>query len=294
MKQLRNKSAVIIAGGAGIGRSMALAFAREGMSVVVADIRLDAAEQVRDEIRALGRRSIAVRTDATKVEDVRSLADTAYSEFDSVELLCNNAGVAVRPFRAVWDTSYADFKYMIDTNIWSLVHGVREFVPRMRDQPGEKHMVNTSSMGCLFIVPGNATYSLTKSAVDSFSDVIREELRPYGFGVTTLFPGLVNTGAAQLSGQLRSAEEKAADTAVRPYHSYAAERGEVIADVGAGRGPVVTIGAGQASVPIDPELVGPMVVRAVKANRPYCMTHPVPDGIKLRYDALMDGYHANG
>ena len=145
-------------------------------------------------------------------------------------------------------------------------------------------------MGCLFTVPGNATYSMTKAAVESFSDVIREELRPYGYGVTTLFPGLINTEAAKMSGKLRAAEEQAADASVRPYHVYVEERGEVVPDVGAGRGRVAGIGAGDVTTPIEPDVIGPVVVRAIEANRPYCMTHAAPPAIRLRADALQAAF----
>lgn len=294
MKDIRGKAAVVIAGGNGIGRSIALALADEGASVVIADIQQAAAQAVADEVVQRGCRSLAVQTNVTKLEELQTLADAAYAEFGTVDILVNNAGVAVRPFRAIWDTRYSDFEYMINTNVWGLIHGIHAFVPRMREQPGEKHMVNTSSMSALYKVPGMATYTMTKFAVDGMSEVIREELAADNFGVTVLYPGLVNTGAAKESGKLRPQADQMGDANVRPYHSYAEERGEKLgSDVGAGRGIVQLIGAGETSRPIEPERVGPMVVKAIKANRPYCMTHPAPvGGIEARAAALLDGYRA--
>ncbi|MCZ4344157.1 SDR family NAD(P)-dependent oxidoreductase [Sphingomonadaceae bacterium G21617-S1] len=292
MKDFKDRTAVVIAGGNGIGRSIALALADEGVNIVVADIRADAAERVRDEVIARGRRAIAVPTDVTDLRQVNDLADAAYAEFGSVEILINNAGVAVRPFRAIWDTTYSDLEYMIGINIWGFVHGVHVFVPRMREQAGEKHMVNTSSNGALFKVPGNATYTMTKMAVEGLSSVIREELAPYDFGVTTLYPGLVATGAAAESGKLRSMDEQSYDQQVKPYYQYALDRGEVRGeDRGAGRGVIEHIGSGDSAYAIEPEVVGPMVVQAIRENRASCLTHipPIP-GIMARSEALLSGY----
>jgi NAD(P)-dependent dehydrogenase (short-subunit alcohol dehydrogenase family) len=292
MKELKGRTAVVIAGGNGIGRSIALALADEGVNIVVADIRRDAADRVRDEVIERSRRAISVQTDVAQLQQVEALADKAFAEFGSVEILINNAGVAVRPFRAIWDMSYSDFQYMVGINIWGMIHGVHVFVPRMREQPGEKHMVNTSSNGALFKVPGNATYTMTKLAVEGLSEVIREELAPFEFGVTTLYPGLVATEAATECGKLRTDEEKAHDRAVKPYWQYAADRGEVRGiDRGAGRGIIEHIGSGDSAYAIEPEVVGPMVVEAIRENRACCLTHipPVP-GIMARAEALLTGY----
>src|SRR5688572_26674821 len=88
MDSFTGRTAVVTGGGSGIGRSLCLAFAREGANVVVADIEQDAAEAVADEARALGVRAIAVRTDVADSASVRQLADRAYAEFGEVNVLC--------------------------------------------------------------------------------------------------------------------------------------------------------------------------------------------------------------
>jgi len=266
------------------------------VNIVVADFRADAAEAVRDEIAAMGRRAIAVQIDAKKLEDMQRLADTSYAEFGRVDILVNNAGVTLRPFRAIWDASYADMQYVVNTNVWSLLHGIHVFVPRMLATPGDKHIVNTSSMASLCVVPGNALYGLTKAGVDGFSEVIREELAGENIGVTVLYPGLVNTPAAQKSGELRSEEERAADAGVRSWFDYAASRGDDRAkDVGAGRGLMAVLDGGETTNPIEPELVGPMVVEAIRHNRPACMTHPAPSAaIRNRAERLLNSYAVPG
>lgn len=292
MKNLRNKTAVVVAGGNGIGRAIAHALAEEGVKLAVADIRGDAAESVRDEILAAGGQAVALQVDASKRDDMQRLATLAFDTFGSVEILCNNAGVAVRPFRAIWDTSYADLQYMVGTNMWSLLNGYHAFVPRMRDQPGEKHIVNTSSISAILSYPSTAVYAMTKEAVVGLTRVAGEELRPYGFGSTILYPGLVNTPAAQMSGELRGAEERAADAAVRPYSSYVEERGEKLAALEAGRGAMTTpLGGEMSQKAIEPEVVGRMVVRAILADDPICLTHPIgEEGLEARFRPYWSAY----
>lgn len=293
MQTIQGKTAVVIASGNGIGRAMALSLADAGANLVLADIRGDDVKTVRDEVMQMGRRAISLQADASNLADMQKLANAAFEEFGEVHILCNNAGVAVRPFRAIWDTTYADLQYMVNINIWSLLNGYHVFVPRMRKQSGEKHIVNTSSMAAVLTYPGSAVYALTKEGLAGFSRVTADELEYDGFGTTTLFPGLVNTPAAQRSGELRSEEERAADANVRSYASYAEERGEKVTALEAGRGAMKTPLGGEASQKaIEPEVVGKMVVEAILNNRPICFTHPVgAEGLDARFESWKDAYH---
>jgi len=292
MDNLEGRVAVVVAGGNGIGRSIALALADAGVDIVVADYRGDDAEKVRAEIAAKGRRAVAVKADVKVFKEVEHVADVAYNTFGKVDILVNNAGVALRPFRAIWDASYADMEYVVGTNVWGLLHGLHAFLPRMVAAPGDKHIVNTSSMASFCVLPGNALYGLTKGAIDGLSHVIREELAGENIGVTILYPGLVNTTAAARSNELRSPEDQKADSLVRNWFDYAASRGDASApDVGAGRGKMSVLDGEEIIVPIEPEAVGPIVVEAIRHNRPFCMTHPAPvTAIRKRTEELLRSY----
>jgi NAD(P)-dependent dehydrogenase (short-subunit alcohol dehydrogenase family) len=122
--------------------------------------------------------------------------------------LCNNAGVTWRPLRSILDTTLDDFRFIFGINYWGVVHGLRAFLPRMRQQEGEKHIVNTSSIVGLLPTAGHAPYGSSKAAVAYLSETVAEELAPHGFGVTILCPGIVDTDLATSSALVRSASGK--------------------------------------------------------------------------------------
>jgi NAD(P)-dependent dehydrogenase (short-subunit alcohol dehydrogenase family) len=290
MRDLKGRVAVITGAGSGMGRSMALSLAREGVDVVVADIESEWAENVRTEIEALGREAIAVRTDVSDAASVGGLADQAFGRFGKVDILINNAGVTLVPFRAVWDTSLADFQWTINVNLFGVIHGITAFVPRMRAQAGDKHIVNTSSLAGIVNVPGNAAYVASKMAITGLSDTIREELEADDFGVTVLLPGFVHSNILS-SERLRPEVDRAGNRSVPSYSDYAVKMARGDTDNSDIAGAVTLKDAGTIAQGIDPDTVGPMVVHAIRENEPYCITHPSPvDAIRKRADALTRAY----
>jgi NAD(P)-dependent dehydrogenase (short-subunit alcohol dehydrogenase family) len=269
VEQLAGRGAVVTGGGGGIGRSIAIALAEQGMNVVLADIELESAERVRDEIRGLGRRAIAVRTDVSDLSDLSALADASFEAFGDIAVLVNNAGVTWRPYRASWDASIEDFAWIMSVNFWGVLHGHRAFAPRMGQSGSPTHIVNTASRAVLQPIPGHAAYTASKAAVEGFSMAVRAEYAAAGLdiGVTVLFPGPVRTDFAS-SERLRSAADRAEARGVLPWTSYT-------------RGEEVQTGADSAQA-IDPETVGPMVVDAIVQDRPYVLTHPLPEHVTER------------
>ena len=263
---------VVTGGGSGIGRSIAISTARRGARVVVSDIEEEYAAKVAEEIRDSGGTAIAVQTDVGDYQSVVALADRAYQEYGRVDVLCNNAGVTMRPFRAIWDASLADFEWMMRINYFGVIHGLLAFLPRMRAQQGHKHIVNTSSFATLDEVPGHGMYTASKAAIDGISDVLRAELADHGddFGVTILYPGAVKTRIAT-SERLRAEADRSEVRQVKAY-PYPWE-------------------PKPHNQPIEPDSVGEMVVHAIEHNLPYCLTHPAPvEGLKARVDNWTRGY----
>ncbi len=181
-----DRVAVITGGGSGIGRALALAFAREGAHVVVADLDEAAMGETCGAVEALGRGALAVRTDVADLAQVEALADRVYRRFGAVHLLCNNAGVVVSG--GLEHATRQDWQWLIEVNLWGVIHGLLAFLPRMIAQGPGGHVLNTASMAGLVASEGLGIYNTTKYAVVGLSETLAKDLRPYGIGVSVLCP----------------------------------------------------------------------------------------------------------
>jgi NAD(P)-dependent dehydrogenase (short-subunit alcohol dehydrogenase family) len=206
MQDLAGKCAVITGGGGLLGRGMALAFAREGMDVVLADLRLEAAEAVAEAVRATGRRAKALAVDVSDAEAMEAMADAAFAAFGDVHLLCNNAGGAlIKPYE---DLTKADWDRVLGSNLMGVINGNLAFVKRFIAAGGERHIVNTASMsgvGLASLRQSNAIYVTSKFAVVGMTEAMAPALEKYGIGVSVLCPGMtVADPAAPLEHRMPS------------------------------------------------------------------------------------------
>ena len=194
MKEFRDRVAVITGAASGIGRGLAERCAQEGMKVVLADVEEEALRLAEADLKAGGASTLAVVTDVSKADDVEALAQKTLDAFGAVHLLCNNAGVGAG--FSIWESTLADWQWVIGVNLWGVIHGVHTFIPIMLDQRTECHVVNTASAAGLVSGPGQGIYKVTKHGVVSLSETLFHELAMAGadVGVSVLCPGLVNTG----------------------------------------------------------------------------------------------------
>lgn len=193
MEDFAGKTAVITGAGSGMGKAFALRWAAEGMNVVIGDVQQDALDATVTEISSAGGSVVGVRTDVSKPADIEALADTAEAAFGPVHLVHNNAGVEGYLDGPIWAATARDWEWTVGVNFWSVVYGVRTFVPRMlaHGQPG--HVVNTCSMTS--VVQATNMYGITKHATIALSEVLWGDLRRAGapIGVTALCPGTIAT-----------------------------------------------------------------------------------------------------
>ncbi len=186
-------AAVVTGAGSGIGEGIARQAASLGMKVVLADITLDRAERVAEDIRAGGGQAIAVRTDVRDPSALDRLADRAYGEFGDITLLVNNAGIETLGF--VWELSVERWEQTLGVNIHGVIHGVRAFAPRMLKSPRQTYIANVSSVGGLGMMPVQTPYILSKHAVLSFTECLYLEmqLQERPVHVSVVLPGPVAT-----------------------------------------------------------------------------------------------------
>ncbi len=196
MQDFKDKVAVVTGAASGIGRALAQRFAEAGMKVVLADVEVGALEAVSAELGAQGFETLAIPTDVSREAEVRNLADRTLDELGAVDILCNNAGVFTGGL--AWQSPHQDYEWLIDVNVWGVVHGVRVFVPIMLGQGSEAHIVNTASMAGLTNGPFTAIYTMTKHAVVGYSEALYHDLTSSGanIGVSVLCPELVDTRIA--------------------------------------------------------------------------------------------------
>lgn len=257
MNNLHDKVAVVTGGGSGIGRAIAMALARAGSHVVVADIQAEKAESVAAEVRAHGVRALAARCDVSDAHAVNELANRAYAEFDRVDILCNNAGITMRPYRGIADTTMEDWHGLYGINLWGVIHGLQAFLPRMKRQPGDKHVVNTASLAGLVPMEAHAIYSSSKAAVVNLSEALAREVAPHDIGVTILCPGPVPTSLKDNLDAIRGAQRAEHQ---RSYEAIPMPTFERMARFGLD----------------SAEPVGTMVCNAILHNTLYLHTAPLP------------------
>ena len=220
MQDLADRVAVVTGGGSGIGAALARAFAFHGMDVVVADIEVASAEKVAADVRAAGRRALAVQTDVSELASVEALAERTYRELGGCHVLCNNAGVIV--VGALESRTLEDWEWVLGVNLYGVIHGSLAFLPRMVAQPGEKHIVNTASTAGLVPTPGVGVYATAKYAVVGLSEHLRMDLARHAIGVSVLCPGGVQTQILR-SERNRPAELGAAQSSLADLPRMTAE-----------------------------------------------------------------------
>jgi NAD(P)-dependent dehydrogenase (short-subunit alcohol dehydrogenase family) len=209
----RDKVVVVTGAASGIGREIALAFARRGARLALSDISEDGLSKVRAETEALGAQAYAQVADVSIAEDVGRFCDNVYGELGRVDILCNNAGVAVGgDFE---DIALEHWEWIIGVNLWGVIHGCHYFYPRMIAQGGGGHIVNIASVGGLIPLPGSIPYSTTKYGVVGFSETLRAEAALHGIGVTAMCPGFVLSGIYSGARQCTQREGLTQEEAVK-------------------------------------------------------------------------------
>lgn len=192
--RLEGRTAVITGAAGGIGRAIAVSLARRGCHLALADVDEAGMAVTEDLVRAHGVRVTRHRLDVADRADVAGFPARVAAEHPSVDLLVNNAGVAVGgTFEQV---SEEDFEWLFEINFWGVVRMTRAFLPALRAS-GDSRVVNLSSVFGLVAPPEQVAYAASKFAVRGFSEALRHELKGSGVGVTVVHPGGVATSISE-------------------------------------------------------------------------------------------------
>ncbi len=190
MLNLKGRTAVVTGAAGGIGRAIATSLARRGCNLALADINDDALAQTSAEIAAPGVRISQYHLDVSDRDAVAAFPDRVTADHPGVDVLVNNAGVALAgTFEQV---SEADFEWLFGINFWGVVRMTRAFLPLLH-LSDDARIVNLSSIFGMIAPPGNTAYSASKFAVRGFSESLRHELGKTRIGVTVVHPGGVAT-----------------------------------------------------------------------------------------------------
>lgn len=272
MQDFRGKTAFVTGGASGLGLSMARAFGRAGMNVVLADIDDKAAKDAAEQLAGEQIKAVPVHCDVSERSGLREAALEAIAAFGKVHVVCNNAGVAVGgPIGTVRER---DWDWIIDVNLKSVVYGTEVFLPLIRSHGEGGHFVNTASMAGMISPPGLEPYCATKYAVVAMSEGWHGQLAPMNVGVSVLCPGFVRTRIHE-SGRARQ-EKYGGVGDVDP--GVAATREEAAQNVLNG---------------IDPDIVGNRVLEAVRNGELYIFTHPAMRAfVEARFQMIMAAFDA--
>jgi NAD(P)-dependent dehydrogenase (short-subunit alcohol dehydrogenase family) len=248
VENLRGRIGVVTGGASGIGKAIGAAMVAEGMQVMLADVEADRLHATAEAIGAVG-----VVADVSRAEDVNAIARAAVERFGTVHVLCNNAGIG--PMAPLADLTLGDWRWMLDVNLWGVIHGITSFLPILRGNAEGGHVVNTASMAGLMPVPSLTPYCASKYAVVGLSEAMAIELAADGgrIGVSILCPGPVRSDLGR-STRNRPAALAGALTDVLLEDSVQFQE--------------------EAIDWLSAEETAAQVIRAIRHNELYVITHP--------------------
>jgi NAD(P)-dependent dehydrogenase (short-subunit alcohol dehydrogenase family) len=188
---LNDKTAIVTGGTKGIGRTIAEALLREGVSVCIAARSQKEIDRAVRELNQNGQgRAIGFRCDVRDYDQVKALIEFAVKEFGGIDILINNAGIGI--FETVEDTSPEDFRAVLETNLFGVFYCCHAAIPQMKKRGGG-YIINISSLAGVNAHPQMAAYNASKFALNGFSEALMQEVRHDNIKVSYIMPGSVNT-----------------------------------------------------------------------------------------------------
>jgi NAD(P)-dependent dehydrogenase (short-subunit alcohol dehydrogenase family)/pimeloyl-ACP methyl ester carboxylesterase len=218
-KSMTGKLVIVTGAGGGIGRETLLAFAEQGATVVAADINMEAAERSAELARLLDAEAYVRQVDVGSTEQMEELAAWVESELGAPDVVVNNAGIGLSG--KMLDTTVADWDRLLRVNLWSVILGSKLFAQQMLAAGKRGHIVNVASAAAFTPTRALPAYATTKAAVLMLTDCLRAELADQRIRVTSVCPGLVDTGITQASRFVGVSDDEQERQRVRAKKLYA-------------------------------------------------------------------------
>ncbi|MBV1883387.1 MAG: SDR family NAD(P)-dependent oxidoreductase [Pseudomonadales bacterium] len=197
LKVSQKSAAVVTGAGSGIGKSFAYEIARRGGAVVCADIDLKAANKTALMLQELGTKAVAYKCDVSSEKAVEKLSNEAEELLERpITLVVNNAGVGAGG--NVGEMSLKDWKWVVDVNLWGVIHGCHYFTPKLKEL-GYGGIINVASAAAFGAAPEMGAYNVSKAGVLSLSETLAAELVGSGVNTTVLCPTFVPTNIIENS-----------------------------------------------------------------------------------------------
>jgi len=251
MKNIEGKVAFITGGANGAGFGMAQVFSKNGMKVVIADIRRDSLDRAMAHFRN-NPNVHAIGLDVADREAFSRAADEAERVFGKVHVVCNNAGINL--FVPIEECTYNDWDWVMGVNFGGVVNGVQTFVPRIRKHGEGGHIVNTASMAAFLPSAAAGIYTASKFGVRGLSEALRLSLYPYNIGVSVFCPGLINSAIYE-SEKVRPQRFASPENTARSQQTM-----DLLPEIH--------------KAGMEPEEVGEKVLAGIRRNALYIFSHP--------------------
>ncbi|MDW8045209.1 MAG: glucose 1-dehydrogenase [Nitrososphaerota archaeon] len=188
--KLKDKVAIITGAGRGIGREIALLFAKEGANVVINAAHLESAQRVANEVSLIGSRALAIQGDVSVNSDVEKMVKLTLNEFGKIDILVNNAGINL--LKPILDLTEEEWDRIIDVNLKGVFLCLKE-VGRIMIRQGYGNIINISSITGIGARPDRAAYAASKAGVIMLTKCAAVEWAKYGIRVNAIAPGTIMT-----------------------------------------------------------------------------------------------------
>ena len=254
MTEIKGKAAVVTGGGSGIGMGLAKELARQGAAVAVTDIDLARAEKVAQAISDAGGKAIGLHCDVCERGSISAMREQAIAELGPIQLVFANAGAT--SFTPLAQMSDADIDWIIHVNLMGVMYTAQAFLDELM-KAGEGHICATASMAGLLPgwIPEHVPYSAAKAGIIGLMMNLALELRPYNVHTTSYCPGGVASGMAVNNGSYRPARFGGPDPVTEVQFTGNSTTHSALAFY-------------------HPDAVAPIVLDAVRNNRPFVFDHP--------------------